>query len=60
MTSSSRLHLGANYYPEHWPEDRWPEDIRLMRKSGVTVARMAEFAWSTLEKARTTAQEEHV
>ncbi len=46
-----RLHLGAAYYPEHWPEDRWSEDIRLMREAGMTVARMAEFAWSTLEPA---------
>ncbi len=46
---SPRLHLGAAYYPEHWPEERWPEDIRLMRGAGLTVVRMAEFAWSTLE-----------
>jgi beta-galactosidase len=46
---SRRLHLGAAYYPEHWPETRWPEDIRLMRIAGLTVVRMAEFAWSTLE-----------
>jgi beta-galactosidase len=45
----SQLHLGAAYYPEHWPEERWPEDIRLMREAGLTVARMAEFAWSTME-----------
>jgi beta-galactosidase len=51
MTLSSRLHLGAAYYPEHWPEERWPEDIRLMREAGLTVVRMAEFAWSTLEPA---------
>lgn len=48
---SSRLHLGAAYYPEHWTEDRWSEDIRLMSEAGLTVARMAEFAWSTLEPA---------
>jgi beta-galactosidase len=46
---SSRLHLGAAYYPEHWPEDRWSEDIRLMRMAGLTVARLGEFAWSTME-----------
>jgi len=45
----SRLHLGAAYYPEHWPEERWPEDIRLMQEAGLTVVRMGEFAWSTLE-----------
>jgi beta-galactosidase len=43
------LHLGTAYYPEHWPEERWPEDIRLMHKAGMTVARMGEFAWSTIE-----------
>ena len=48
-SSSSRLHLGTAYYPDHWPEDRWPEEIRLMREAGLTVARLAEFAWSTLE-----------
>jgi beta-galactosidase len=48
-SNPSRLHLGAAYYPEHWPEERWPEDIRLMREAGFSVVRMAEFAWSTLE-----------
>jgi len=47
--SPSHLHFGAAYYPEHWPEERWPEDIRLMREAGFTVVRMGEFAWSTLE-----------
>jgi beta-galactosidase len=46
---ASRLHLGAAYYPEHWPEERWPEDVRLMQEAGFTVARMGEFAWSTFE-----------
>lgn len=44
-----KLHFGATYYPEHWPEERWLEDIRLMREAGLTVVRMAEFAWSTME-----------
>ncbi len=48
---TSHLYLGAAYYPEHWPEERWPEDIRLMREVGINVVRMAEFAWSTLEPA---------
>ncbi|MCJ7708833.1 MAG: beta-galactosidase, partial [Anaerolineales bacterium] len=43
------LHLGAAYYPEHWPEECWPEDIRLMQQAGLTVVRLAEFAWSTME-----------
>lgn len=44
-----RLHIGAAWYPEHWPEERWAEDVRLMKEAKFTVARLAEFAWSTLE-----------
>jgi beta-galactosidase len=46
---SSRLHLGSAYYPEHWPESRWVDDILLMKEAGLTVARLGEFAWSTME-----------
>jgi beta-galactosidase len=49
FATSPRLNLGTAYYPEHWPEQRWPEDIRLMHAAGLTVVRMAEFAWSTME-----------
>jgi len=50
-TPAARLQFGASYYPEHWPEARWPEDIRLMREAGFSVVRMAEFAWSTMQPA---------
>ncbi len=46
-----RLHVGSVYYPEHWPEERWPEEVRLMREAGVTVVRMANLPglrWSRL------------
>jgi beta-galactosidase GanA len=47
-----RLQIGAAYYPEHWQEEHWAEDIRLMRAAGLTVVRMGEFAWSSLEPAQ--------
>ena len=43
------MYYGADYYPEHWPEERWPEDARLMAEAGFNVVRMAEFAWSAME-----------
>jgi beta-galactosidase len=43
------MYLGAAWYPEHWSEDRWAEDVRLMREAGFNVCRIAEFAWSSLE-----------
>lgn len=41
--------FGADYYPEHWPETRWPIDARLMQEAGFTVVRLAEFAWTRIE-----------
>ena len=40
---------GAAYYPECWPVEQMDEDIRLMKDAGMTVMRMAEFAWYTME-----------
>ena len=50
-TSRPGLYLGAAYYPEQWPEERWSEDVTLMKEAGLNVVRMGEFAWSTLEPA---------
>ncbi len=41
--------LGVAFYPEHWPEDRLPVDIRMLKESGVGLVRMAEFSWSKME-----------
>jgi beta-galactosidase len=42
-------YLGAAYYPEDWPLEQIDEDIALMNEAGLNVARIAEFAWSTME-----------
>ncbi len=41
--------LGVCYYPEHWPEEIWPDDARRMKDAGLTWVRIGEFAWSRLE-----------
>jgi beta-galactosidase len=40
---------GADYYPEHWPRDRWETDARMMAECGFNVVRVGEFAWSRFE-----------
>ncbi|MEQ8675322.1 MAG: beta-galactosidase [Aggregatilineales bacterium] len=45
----SRLFWGVDYYPEHWPEARWPHDADAMVAAHFNVVRLAEFAWSLLE-----------
>ena len=41
--------FGVDYYPEQWPEERWPIDAQLMVEAGFNVVRLAEFAWSKME-----------
>jgi beta-galactosidase len=43
------LYFGADYYPEHWPEERWEVDANLMARAGFNLVRLAEFAWSKME-----------
>lgn len=43
------MKLGCCYYPEHWPEQMWPEDARRMREIGLSLVRIGEFAWSRIE-----------
>ncbi len=43
--------LGVCYYPEHWPEERWATDARLMREAGLSIVRIGEFAWAQMEPA---------
>ncbi len=46
------MKTGVCYYPEHWPEERWATDAAHMRRLGLKVVRIGEFAWSRLEDSR--------
>jgi len=43
------LTLGVCYYPEHWDESLWENDLDRMLSSGIEVIRVFEFAWSMVE-----------
>ncbi|GAC1416471.1 MAG: beta-galactosidase [Acidobacteriaceae bacterium] len=43
------LTLGTAWYPEQWPESRWPADLDLMQKAQIRMVRVGEFAWSRME-----------
>ena len=47
------MYYGVDYYPEHWPKERWVEDARLMQAANINVVRMAEFAWALMERKTT-------
>jgi beta-galactosidase len=44
-----RILYGGDYNPEQWPEETWPEDVRLMRAAGVNSVTLGVFSWSRLE-----------
>ena len=43
------MYIGVDYYPEHWPSERWATDARLMQEAGFNIVRVAEFAWVDFE-----------
>lgn len=44
-----KLTLGVCYYPEHWEEHLWEDDLNRMLDHGIEVIRIAEFAWNKFE-----------
>ncbi len=44
-----KITLGTCYYPEQWREELWEDDIVRMKKAGIEVIRIAEFAWNKTE-----------
>ena len=41
--------VGVCYYPEQWNESLWESDLDRMLKAGISVVRIAEFAWTVTE-----------
>ncbi len=44
--------MGCAYYPEDWAEEQIDYDISMMKKAGITCARIGEFAWRKMEPER--------
>lgn len=49
MTVNTMFNLGFDYYPEHWGEEEWPQDLQRMRELGVQCVRIGEYAWCRIE-----------
>ncbi|WP_019635997.1 beta-galactosidase [Paenibacillus fonticola] len=46
---NKKLYHGACLYPELWSRDVLLQDIELMKRTGINVVRIGEFAWSVFE-----------
>lgn len=51
ILDGTKFTLGVCYYPEHWSETMWEDDLERMLESGIEVIRIAEFAWTLTEPA---------
>ena len=45
----TEMTMGVCYYPEHWDRSLWRDDLRRMKETGISVVRIAEFAWNKVE-----------
>ncbi|MGN0298085.1 MAG: beta-galactosidase [Lachnospiraceae bacterium] len=45
----NKMTMGVCYYPEHWPNSLWSEDLDRMKAVGISTIRIAEFAWNLVE-----------
>ena len=43
------MHLGVDYYPEHWDIGMMDSDLTRMKEMGVNTIRIGEFAWHIME-----------
>lgn len=44
-----KILYGGDYNPEQWPEEIWPEDMRLLKKAGVDIVTLNVFSWAMLQ-----------
>lgn len=49
ILDNRKIKLGVCYYPEQWPKEIWGSDLERMLDAGISVVRIAEFAWSKVE-----------
>ncbi len=49
IINGERFVMGTCYYPEHWDQSLWEEDLDRMLRTGIEVIRIAEFAWNKIE-----------
>lgn len=44
-----RFLYGGDYNPEQWPEDTWPDDIKVLKQADINSATINVFSWALLE-----------
>lgn len=50
LTENGRgIAFGGDYNPDQWSEETWDDDVRLMKKAGVSTVALAIFSWDRIQ-----------
>ena len=49
LLDGKKITIGTCYYPEHWLETMWQDDLERMKRTGIEVIRVGEFSWNLTE-----------
>lgn len=44
-----KIAYGGDYNPEQWPEEIWPEDMRLLKEAHIDTVTLNVFSWAALQ-----------
>ncbi len=44
-----KIVYGGDYNPEQWPEEIWPEDMRLLKAAGIDIVTLNVFSWAAIQ-----------
>lgn len=44
-----KIVYGGDYNPEQWPEEIWPEDMRLLKGAGIDIVTLNVFSWAAIQ-----------
>jgi beta-galactosidase len=48
-TKLDKILYGGDYNPEQWPEETWPEDMRMFRLAGIDILTLNVFSWAAIQ-----------
>ena len=46
---TDQIMFGGDYNPEQWPEETWPEDMRLLKRAGINILTVNVFSWAAIQ-----------
>ena len=48
-SKADKIVYGGDYNPEQWPEEIWPEDMRLLKAAHIDIVTLNVFSWASLQ-----------